>query len=124
MSGKLFGQVASVVHVEFQKRGLPHAHFLIILKPSYKYLSPEAYNRIVSAELPDKNVKNSLFAAFSVKMDKPTMLLPQVHYDTRHWTVRITVTKEIATLTCNTGMRLKRYIFTDDEVQYTFNLFL
>ena len=34
MSGEIFGQPASVVHViEFQKRGLPHAHFLIILKP-------------------------------------------------------------------------------------------
>ncbi|GAA0174730.1 hypothetical protein LIER_28063 [Lithospermum erythrorhizon] len=48
-------------------------------------------------------------------MDKPTMLIPQVHYDMRHWTVRITVTEDIATLTCNTGMRLKRYFFTDDE---------
>ncbi|GAA0161915.1 hypothetical protein LIER_18122 [Lithospermum erythrorhizon] len=56
MSGQVFGEVASVVHVvEFQKHGLPHAHFLIILKPSYKYLSPEAYDRIVSVELLDKN---------------------------------------------------------------------
>ncbi|GAA0161761.1 hypothetical protein LIER_39293 [Lithospermum erythrorhizon] len=55
MSGELFGAVASVVHViEFQKCGLPHAHFLIILKESSKYLSPETYDRIVSAELPDK----------------------------------------------------------------------
>ncbi|GAA0183206.1 hypothetical protein LIER_30666 [Lithospermum erythrorhizon] len=55
MSGELFGKVAAVVHVvEFQKRGLPHAHFLIILKPAYKYLSAEAYDRIVCAELPDK----------------------------------------------------------------------
>ncbi|GAA0167934.1 hypothetical protein LIER_22768 [Lithospermum erythrorhizon] len=45
-----------VVHViEFQKQGLPHAHFLIILKPKYKLLTPEAYDRMVCAELPDKN---------------------------------------------------------------------
>ncbi|GAA0171615.1 hypothetical protein LIER_41192 [Lithospermum erythrorhizon] len=55
MSGEIFGQVASIVHViEFQKRGLPHAHFLIILKPQFKLLTPEAYDRIVCAELPDQ----------------------------------------------------------------------
>ncbi|GAA0170149.1 hypothetical protein LIER_43868 [Lithospermum erythrorhizon] len=54
MSGEIFGAVALVIHlIEFQKRGLPHAHFLIILKPAFKYLSPEAYDRIVCAELPD-----------------------------------------------------------------------
>ena len=34
---KLFGEpVAMIQVVEFQKRGLPHAHFLIILQPSSK----------------------------------------------------------------------------------------
>ncbi|GAA0167266.1 hypothetical protein LIER_22237 [Lithospermum erythrorhizon] len=61
MSGQIF-EVVSIVHViEFKKRGLPHAHFLIILKPAYKYLSPEAYDRIVSAELLDKNEDPYLF---------------------------------------------------------------
>ncbi|KAL6603039.1 hypothetical protein ACP70R_043400 [Stipagrostis hirtigluma subsp. patula] len=51
-----FGEVAAHVHViEFQKRGLPHAHFLIILKPSYKIMSPDQYDRIISAEIPDKD---------------------------------------------------------------------
>ncbi|GAA0182862.1 hypothetical protein LIER_30444 [Lithospermum erythrorhizon] len=55
MSGEIFGKVVSVVHViEFQKHGPPHAHFLIIFQLAYKYLSPEAYDRIVSAELPDR----------------------------------------------------------------------
>ncbi|XP_027118758.1 uncharacterized protein [Coffea arabica] len=50
----LFGEVAAYTYViEFQKRGLPHAHFLIILKQRSKMFSPEAYDRIVSAELPD-----------------------------------------------------------------------
>ncbi|GAA0157317.1 hypothetical protein LIER_14612 [Lithospermum erythrorhizon] len=49
-----FGQVESIVHVvEFQKRGLPHAHFLVILKSCSKLLSPEAFDRFVSAELPN-----------------------------------------------------------------------
>ncbi|GAA0173691.1 hypothetical protein LIER_41574 [Lithospermum erythrorhizon] len=40
MSGEVFGNVSSVIHVvEFQKRGLPHAYFLIILKPEYKYMT-------------------------------------------------------------------------------------
>ena len=63
MSGEIFGEPASVVHViEFQKRGLPHAHFLIILKPAFKYLSPEAYDRIVCAELPDKRTDPYLYS--------------------------------------------------------------
>ncbi|XP_027181781.1 uncharacterized protein LOC113780165 [Coffea eugenioides] len=46
----LFGQVAAYTYVvEFQKRGLPHAHFLIILKDKWKMYSPEEYDRIVSA---------------------------------------------------------------------------
>ncbi|GAA0162477.1 hypothetical protein LIER_18563 [Lithospermum erythrorhizon] len=37
------------------KRGLPHAHFLIILKPCSKLLRPEEYDRFVSTELPNKD---------------------------------------------------------------------
>lgn len=51
-----FGEVAAHVHViEFQKRGLPHAHFLIILKSDYKINNPDQYDQIISAEIPDKN---------------------------------------------------------------------
>ncbi|XP_027171842.1 uncharacterized protein LOC113771461 [Coffea eugenioides] len=51
---KIFGEVAACVYViEFQKRGFPHAHLLLILKPQFKLLNPESYDRIVSAELPD-----------------------------------------------------------------------
>ncbi|GAA0147726.1 hypothetical protein LIER_36573 [Lithospermum erythrorhizon] len=63
MSGEIFGEVASVVHViEFQKRGLPHTHFLIILKPTFKYLSPEAYDQIVCAELPYQRTNPYLYS--------------------------------------------------------------
>ncbi|GAA0185404.1 hypothetical protein LIER_32692 [Lithospermum erythrorhizon] len=56
LKSKFFGEVASIFYVlEFQKRGLPHAHFLVILKPCSKLLSPEAYDRFVSAKLPDKD---------------------------------------------------------------------
>ena len=40
--------------VELQKRGLPHAHFLLIMEGRYKLTCPEQYDCIISAELPDK----------------------------------------------------------------------
>ncbi|XP_074320257.1 uncharacterized protein LOC141657045 isoform X1 [Silene latifolia] len=50
---KIFGEVAAMINVvEFQKRGLPHAHFLVILKPGYKVTSPEKFDEYVSAEVP------------------------------------------------------------------------
>ncbi|XP_027077088.2 uncharacterized protein [Coffea arabica] len=59
----LFGEVAAYTYViEFQKRGLPHAHFLIILKQGSKMFSPEAYDRIVSAELPDPKESPYLYS--------------------------------------------------------------
>ncbi|XP_074299983.1 uncharacterized protein LOC141631177 [Silene latifolia] len=50
---QIFGEVAAMINVvEFQKRGLPHAHFLIILKPGYKVTRPEKFNAYVTAEIP------------------------------------------------------------------------
>lgn len=49
---EIFWPIAAYVYVlEFQKRGHPHVHFLIILKSGSKIRSLEAFNRIVSAEL-------------------------------------------------------------------------
>lgn len=61
---QIFGQIAAYVYViEFQKRGLSHAHFLLILKPSYKIIMPDAYDRFVCAELPEKQKNPHLHAA-------------------------------------------------------------
>ena len=39
--------------IDYQKCGLPHAHFLLILKPADKPRNVEDFNRFVSAEIPD-----------------------------------------------------------------------
>lgn len=64
-SGKpFFGRVVARVSViEFQKRGLPHAHILLILDGPDKPKTPEDYNNIVRAELPDKDKEPKLFEA-------------------------------------------------------------
>ena len=38
--------------IEFQKRGLPHAHILVILSDDDKPRNPSQYDTIVSAEIP------------------------------------------------------------------------
>ncbi|XP_071909310.1 uncharacterized protein [Coffea arabica] len=59
---EIFGPVAAYTYVvEFQKRGLPHGHFLIILKAGSKLYSTESYDNIVSAEIPDKMPNRHLF---------------------------------------------------------------
>ena len=45
--------IAYIDVIEFQKRGLPHCHFLGILKDEDKLRTTEDYDRIVSAEIPD-----------------------------------------------------------------------
>ncbi|XP_022008025.1 uncharacterized protein LOC110907339 [Helianthus annuus] len=51
----LLGEVLAYVYViEFQKRGLPHAHFLLIMHPPYKINNPDHYDKVVCAEIPDK----------------------------------------------------------------------
>ncbi|KAG2192401.1 hypothetical protein INT47_012468 [Mucor saturninus] len=50
----ILGKVLAFVNViEFQKRGLPHAHILLILCSEDKPTTVEVYDKIVSAELPD-----------------------------------------------------------------------
>ena len=44
----IFGDVASAIYsIEFQKRGLPHAHILIILQPKYKINTVEKIDEVV-----------------------------------------------------------------------------
>lgn len=59
----LFGRVAAHIHViEFQKRGLPHCHMLIILDPRDKLQGVEDYDKVVSAEIPNPQTQPALHA--------------------------------------------------------------
>ncbi|XP_074299256.1 uncharacterized protein LOC141630318 [Silene latifolia] len=50
---QIFQEVAVYVYVvEFQKRGLPQVHFLIILKDGYRLKCPADFDKFVSAEIP------------------------------------------------------------------------
>ncbi|KAM3206771.1 hypothetical protein ACQJBY_062123 [Aegilops geniculata] len=58
----ILGKVKSYTYVvEFQKWGLPHAHFLLTKTGKYKYTCPEQYDRIISAELPNKHKYPELY---------------------------------------------------------------
>ena len=48
--------MCALIHVvEWQKRGPPHAHILGICDATYKQVGPEDYDKIMSAEIPDRN---------------------------------------------------------------------
>jgi hypothetical protein len=51
--GVLGAVVAFCWTIEFQKRGLPHAHILLVMRPEDKPRTPADVDRVVSAELPD-----------------------------------------------------------------------
>lgn len=54
----IFGKVEAFVGVvEWQKRGLPHAHILIIMDARYKPETPADIDLFINAELPDINTE-------------------------------------------------------------------
>lgn len=52
---------AAIYTVEFQKRGLPHAHILLFMDKQHQLLSAEDIDRIISAEIPDREEEPKLF---------------------------------------------------------------
>ncbi|SGY12473.1 BQ5605_C011g06518 [Microbotryum silenes-dioicae] len=66
---QLFAQVIAYVYVvEFQKRGLPHAHILLIMDPEDKPKTNDDYNKIVTAEIPDRDKFPALFETITNSM--------------------------------------------------------
>jgi hypothetical protein len=58
----VLGRTIAKVHViEFQKRGLPHAHILLILKSENRPRTKEQIDTIVKAEIPDSTENPKLF---------------------------------------------------------------
>ncbi|KAF7809101.1 uncharacterized protein G2W53_035844 [Senna tora] len=58
-----FGRVIATFYtIEFQKRGLPHAHILLFLHPEDKYPTPQDIDRIICAEIPNKNSNPILYS--------------------------------------------------------------
>lgn len=61
--GVLGKVVAHAYVIEFQKRGLPHVHMLIVLDENDKVHNPDDYDRIVRAEIPDEDGEPQLYNA-------------------------------------------------------------
>lgn len=47
--------------IEFQKRGLPHAHIVLFLESDRKLTTPEDIDRVIRAEIPDQETEPELF---------------------------------------------------------------
>lgn len=60
-----FGRMLAALYtIEFQKRGLPHAHILIWLHENDKYLSAADIDKIISAQIQDRNVDPQAYEIF------------------------------------------------------------
>ena len=58
----VLGKVLAYVYViEFQKRGLPHVHMLLMLEENDKLNSPDDYDQMVCAEIPNPNEEPELY---------------------------------------------------------------
>ena len=66
--GVLGQAVAHTWVIEFQKRGLPHAHILLIVRESDKPRTTAAIDSVVSAELPAEATQPELWKAVTSHM--------------------------------------------------------
>ncbi|XP_037049075.1 uncharacterized protein LOC119083457, partial [Bradysia coprophila] len=65
----IFGKsVAFVYTIEFQKRGLPHAHILVVLSTECKFRAAVEIDRVVWAEIPDLQTHPRLHGIVSQQM--------------------------------------------------------
>ncbi|XP_076908678.1 uncharacterized protein LOC143565661 [Bidens hawaiensis] len=65
----LFGKVQAVIYtIEFQKRGLPHAHICIFMHPCSKIHNPQDVDKFITAEIPNKDSDPDLYKLVSDHM--------------------------------------------------------
>ncbi|XP_048634098.1 uncharacterized protein LOC106404100 [Brassica napus] len=58
----LLGKTVSALYtIEFQKRGLPHAHILLFMDSKDKFPNADDIDRIISAEIPEKTQEPKLY---------------------------------------------------------------
>ena len=76
---RLISLFVVVYTVEFQKRGLPHAHILLFFHPEDKHKSGTDIDKIIIAEIPDKEAYPKLYDAF-----KNYMMVHAVKLDLTH----------------------------------------
>ncbi|XP_071708077.1 uncharacterized protein [Rutidosis leptorrhynchoides] len=66
---RIFGKVTAELYtIEFQKRGLPHAHICIFLDEQDKLPEPGDIDEYISAEIPDKDADPELYQLVSELM--------------------------------------------------------
>ena len=59
-NGLLGQRAAEVMCVEWQRRGLPHAHILLFFKPEAKLRDAADYDTVVCAEIPPADTEEEL----------------------------------------------------------------
>ncbi|KAK6026601.1 hypothetical protein OSTOST_07420 [Ostertagia ostertagi] len=65
----VLGEVEAYVYViEFQKRGLPHCHMLLIMKDDWRVRTAEEVDKSVCAEIPNREAEPELYAAVTSYM--------------------------------------------------------
>ncbi|XP_028804724.1 uncharacterized protein LOC114759678 [Neltuma alba] len=63
---KIFGTIrAEIYTIEFQKRGLPHAHIILFIDPRDKPKTPGDIDKIISVEIPDERNDPELYELVS-----------------------------------------------------------
>jgi hypothetical protein len=61
----IFGQMTGLVYsVEYQARGLPHAHILVFLATRHQFNTSEDIDRVICAEIPEDNTLRDLVLTF------------------------------------------------------------